>query len=94
MNFFSVGTATQGWAKKSQIPVWYEAETTSTNLIAKENPLAAGPICLYLTDHQTHGRGRGHGACRRRARLHAACASTRAIVREFQFPSLEKYTAS
>ena len=37
------------------LKVWFEAVTTSTNEIAKEQP----GFDLYLTNHQTSGRGRG-----------------------------------
>jgi BirA family biotin operon repressor/biotin-[acetyl-CoA-carboxylase] ligase len=56
---FHVGPLTQSWAQKSQIPVWYEPTTTSTNLIAKEKIISEQPISLYVTNHQTQGRGRG-----------------------------------
>lgn len=56
---FKVGELSKGWAEKSQIPVWYEPVTSSTNSVAKENVIAEQPITLYLTDHQTAGRGRG-----------------------------------
>ena len=49
----------QKWAEQSQIPVWYESQTTSTNQIAKDKVLADLPVSLYVTDHQTAGRGRG-----------------------------------
>lgn len=56
---FSIGPVTQDWAEKSGIPTWYQPETTSTNSIAKEQELEKAPITLFLTDHQTAGRGRG-----------------------------------
>lgn len=59
MNSFLVGKVSQDWAEKSQIPAWYAQETTSTNVIAKEGLAGFAPITLYLTEHQTAGRGRG-----------------------------------
>lgn len=59
---FPVGSLTQSWAQKSQIPVWYEPQTTSTNLIAKETVITEQPISIFITDHQTQGRGRGDHA--------------------------------
>ncbi len=53
---------TKKWAEQSQIPVWYESRTTSTNQIAKEKVIADMPVSLYVTDHQTAGRGRGSNA--------------------------------
>jgi BirA family biotin operon repressor/biotin-[acetyl-CoA-carboxylase] ligase len=56
---FKIGLVTKSWAESSQIPVWYESVTTSTNSIAKDHEIAEDPITLYLADHQTAGRGRG-----------------------------------
>ncbi len=56
---FAIGATTKEWAERSQIPVWFEAVTTSTNAIAKSHIIAEQAISLYLTDHQTAGRGRG-----------------------------------
>lgn len=56
---FPIGSTTKAWAEKAQIPAWYEPLTTSTNAIAKNHVIAEAPITLYLTDHQTAGRGRG-----------------------------------
>lgn len=56
---FRIGQVTQEWAEKSGIPTWYQPETTSTNTVAKEEELEKAPITLYLTDHQSAGRGRG-----------------------------------
>lgn len=53
-----IGELSKKWAEKSQIPVWYEPVTTSTNLIAKENVFTDQAISLYLSDHQTAGKGR------------------------------------
>ncbi len=57
---FLIGKASAEWAAKAGLEFWYEAETSSTNDQAKA---ACGtektPICLYFTDHQTQGRGRG-----------------------------------
>jgi BirA family biotin operon repressor/biotin-[acetyl-CoA-carboxylase] ligase len=55
----AVGKISQKWAEQSQIPVWYQETTTSTNLIAKDQVISESPVTLYLADHQTQGRGRG-----------------------------------
>jgi BirA family biotin operon repressor/biotin-[acetyl-CoA-carboxylase] ligase len=55
---FLIGAATKDWAEKSQIATWYQASTTSTNTVAKETIVANAPITLYVTEHQTAGRGR------------------------------------
>lgn len=58
--FFLIGQSTAEWAQRAGLTTWYEKQTTSTNLIAKENPLSEVPsIEIYVTDHQTAGRGRG-----------------------------------
>ncbi len=56
----SVNNWTREWAEKKQIRVRYLRETTSTNDVAKEEfPRDQSvPLSLYLTDHQTHGKGR------------------------------------
>lgn len=54
-----IGEISKQWAEKSNIPVWYEPVTSSTNQIAKENVITDQPVSLYLADHQTEGRGRG-----------------------------------
>ncbi len=56
---FSVGEVSKEWCEKSQIPVWFELSTSSTNTIAKTKVISEQPITLYLTNHQTAGRGRG-----------------------------------
>ncbi len=58
-----IGKVTSQWAENNNIVVSYSAQTTSTNEVAKQEAfsenLLAESICLYLTDHQTTGRGRG-----------------------------------
>ncbi len=56
---FAVGEISKEWCEKSQIPVWFEMSTSSTNTIAKTKTISEQPISLYLTNHQTSGRGRG-----------------------------------
>ncbi|MEZ0391113.1 MAG: biotin synthetase [Pseudobdellovibrionaceae bacterium] len=56
---FKIGEVSKTWSDKSQIPVWYQGEATSTNSVAKEIVISESPVTLYLTDHQTNGRGRG-----------------------------------
>jgi len=53
----------RSWATKAGLSLWFEPETDSTNRVAK-NELSApagSPIApiLFLTSHQTAGRGRG-----------------------------------
>lgn len=62
-NLLSLGEMTKAWAERAGLEVWYTKETQSTNAVAKEdigssNRSALAPV-LYLTDHQTQGRGRG-----------------------------------
>lgn len=48
------------WARVHRISTLAELETTSTNLHAKEDLESSGlRAALYITDHQTLGRGRG-----------------------------------
>lgn len=51
----SVSQWTADWCKMRSKSAWYQTTTTSTNAIAKEKGAAYD---VYLTDHQTHGRGR------------------------------------
>lgn len=56
---FKVGVTTEAWAKKSGIPCAYSESTTSTNHIAKNEKISASAIIsVYVTDHQSAGRGR------------------------------------
>lgn len=52
----SINQWTKKWADLRGLNFWYEPETTSTNLIAKQK---GRDFEVYLTDHQTQGRGRG-----------------------------------
>lgn len=58
-----IGKVTSQWAENSHIHVTYLPQQDSTNALAKEEAfeedLAEHSLCLYLTDHQTAGRGRG-----------------------------------
>lgn len=54
-----IGEISKKWAEKSHLPVWYEPVAISTNTIAKEKAISQEALSLYLTDHQTLGRGRG-----------------------------------
>lgn len=58
-----IGQVTSQWAENNHLLVSYSAELKSTNEIAKAEAFAenlqAESLCLYLTDHQTAGRGRG-----------------------------------
>lgn len=60
---FSVGNLTRQWASESHIHCWYQSQTTSTNEIAKAQAFTEdadiNSEILYVTDHQTQGRGRG-----------------------------------
>lgn len=56
---FSITEQTTLWALKNGLAIWCASETTSTNQVAKDlAPDSASPR-LFLTDHQTQGRGRG-----------------------------------
>ncbi len=58
-----IGHVTSQWAEGNQLYVSYEPSQKSTNALAKEEAfgesMSQEPLCLYLTDHQTAGRGRG-----------------------------------
>ena len=62
MSEIQIGLVTQAWAKNQGLTVKYLVETQSTNTVAKNEAFL--PECLenefvlYLTDHQTQGRGR------------------------------------
>lgn len=57
---FQVGLESYNWARKSGVESWYQAETGSTNTVAKNEKLAGSDrIFAFFTDHQTEGRGRG-----------------------------------
>jgi len=55
---FSIPQATKSWAIHKDIPLKFWEEIMSTNSQAK-NELFNEPFLLYLTAHQTGGRGRG-----------------------------------
>lgn len=56
----SIAELTNSWAEQRQIQVELDSQTRSTNDNAKTNAASEGfDFVLYLTDHQTHGRGRG-----------------------------------
>ncbi|MDG0815849.1 biotin--[acetyl-CoA-carboxylase] ligase [Bdellovibrio svalbardensis] len=58
-----IGKVTSQWAENNHVFVTYQPQVDSTNNLAKEEAfeeeLLAESLCLYLTDHQTAGRGRG-----------------------------------
>lgn len=57
-----LGEITAQWAKHQGLACHYEKATASTNDLAKKEAFgadAAEDLKLYLTDHQTRGRGRG-----------------------------------
>lgn len=58
-----IGKITSQWAENNHVFVSYQAQIDSTNSLAKEEAfveeLLAESLCLYVTDHQTAGRGRG-----------------------------------
>jgi BirA family biotin operon repressor/biotin-[acetyl-CoA-carboxylase] ligase len=56
---FFVGLSTANWAKALGLTVDYAPTSTSTNTIAKDHFLSDSSVLkLYLTDHQSAGRGR------------------------------------
>lgn len=57
---YSIFSASSDWAEGSHLELTALDETSSTNLLAKEHATQeVSAIKLYLTDKQTHGRGRG-----------------------------------
>ncbi|MEK2646176.1 biotin--[acetyl-CoA-carboxylase] ligase [Bdellovibrio sp. BCCA] len=58
-----IGQVTSQWAENNHLFVSYKSQQASTNELAKEEAfeenLQEESLCLYLTDHQTAGRGRG-----------------------------------
>jgi len=56
---FNIGELSKDWCEKSRLPVKYELSVSSTNSVAKEKIISDQPISLYLSNHQTAGRGRG-----------------------------------
>ncbi|MBX2987299.1 MAG: biotin synthetase [Bdellovibrionaceae bacterium] len=62
LNDIRLGEVTASWARHNQLPVRYEKTTSSTNDLAKEEAFEAAAsedVKVYLTDHQSQGRGRG-----------------------------------
>lgn len=62
VNDIFLGEITSHWAKHQGVTCRYEKSTASTNDLAKEEAFGvalAEDLKVYLTDHQTHGRGRG-----------------------------------
>ncbi|MGZ3723819.1 MAG: hypothetical protein ACXVA9_12840 [Bdellovibrionales bacterium] len=56
----SVAETTQNWADQRQLPVVFTLQTGSTNDDAKKAALSESEdLVLYVTAHQTSGRGRG-----------------------------------
>ena len=62
MDEIRIGFVTSQWAENNHLYVSYSASLKSTNALAKEEAFSEKtdeePLCLYLTDHQTAGRGR------------------------------------
>ncbi len=57
---FSPSLETQKWCQKAQVNCHFSPEVTSTNDWAKSEAFSVpGQVRLYLTQHQTAGRGRG-----------------------------------
>ncbi len=54
----SINLWTREWALKKNHPCFYYPEVSSTHDVAKREFDGSTPFALYLTDHQTHGRGR------------------------------------
>lgn len=60
-----LGEITSQWAKHQGLACRFEKSTGSTNDLAKEEAFGAAlseDLKVYLTDHQTKGRGRGSNA--------------------------------
>lgn len=58
-----IGEVTTHWGENNHLHVSYQKEVTSTNLLAKDEAFQQGiaeeALCLYVTDSQTAGKGRG-----------------------------------
>lgn len=58
-----IGHLTAQWAENNHLYVSYKSQQDSTNSVAKDEAfqesLLEEALCLYVTDHQTLGRGRG-----------------------------------
>lgn len=55
-----IGQWTYEWLKNQSFEVTFLDETTSTNLIAKDNAMTEKtPVVYYVADSQTQGRGQG-----------------------------------
>ncbi len=60
MKLQSITDTTNNWAGQREIKVEFSAETASTNDDAKDAALSeADDLVIYLTNHQSKGRGRG-----------------------------------
>ncbi|UYL07485.1 biotin--[acetyl-CoA-carboxylase] ligase [Bdellovibrio sp. SKB1291214] len=63
MSEIRIGDVTAKWARNNHLHVEYKAQTESTNATAKElafeEDLLEQALCLFITDQQTAGRGRG-----------------------------------
>ncbi|QLY26483.1 biotin synthetase [Bdellovibrio sp. KM01] len=63
MSEIRIGDVTAKWARNNHLHVEYKHQQESTNLTAKElafeEDLLEQQLCLFVTDHQTAGRGRG-----------------------------------
>jgi BirA family biotin operon repressor/biotin-[acetyl-CoA-carboxylase] ligase len=63
LNDIRIGMITKKWAENNRLYTYYLASMSSTNDLAKsmafEEKLLEEPLCLFLADHQTSGRGRG-----------------------------------
>lgn len=61
-----IGKVTAQWAQNNHLFASYQPQIDSTNLLAKEEAFAEEflkeSLCIYLTDHQTAGRGRGQNS--------------------------------
>src|SRR4051812_2919439 len=56
----SVAETTQNWADQRELPATFTQQTGSTNDDAKKKALSENEdLVLYVTAHQTSGRGRG-----------------------------------
>ncbi len=53
-----IGLSTVEWSKSNKIPTWFEAVTTSTNDVAKEQGFKNESSWIFVTNEQTKGRGR------------------------------------
>lgn len=59
MDRFNICEFTRNWASEKNLLCWSEEKTSSTNLIAKDPQHFGKDFKIFVTNHQSAGRGRG-----------------------------------